>query len=786
MTREQIRARLRAEGYPEDLLDAYLPGSLGTATEPEAGRRDSVLVAVQQLGLAAATDLDDYGLECRQADPSDTTAAGRAKQVCLPSSVRDSLNRQIEADSGLLIFGLEIFRATTTQFDPTLAGPVDPSYRFGPGDKLSLILTGDVEVSHSLEVSREGYILVPQVGQIFVSNLTLGELQNVLRSRLRNSYSGIDAGTLRFSVGVTGLRAVQVYVLGDVRKPGAYTISSLGTALSALYAAGGPTRSGTMRRIAIRRGRAVIDTLDLYDYLLRGDASHDPRLANGDVVFVPVHGARVRVVGEVVRPATYELREGETLATALAAAGGFTERAARRRVVIDRIVPPVQRTSPGLDRIVIDISSDQLAAGFGPPLPLQPGDVIRVFGITERVSNRIAVRGNVWQPGLQGFTPGMTLAQALRAAGGVKPDTYLGRVLITRLNIDSTRVQLRAELRDTTGTVVSDIVLREDDEIEVFSTREFRPERFVAISGAVRKSGRYPYREGMTVRDLVLLAGGLLEGAYLAEAEVARLPEDRANGITATTVRIPLDSSYVFDRSADGRYVGPPGLPAPSGPAPEVVLEPYDNVLVLRQPDFQLQRSVVITGEVRFPGRYTLVSRSERLTDLVSRAGGTTREAYPRGVVFNRIQENVGRIGIDLEQALRNSRNRDNLILQDGDSIHVPQYRATVAVTGNVNAPVSVAFVPGQSIDFYIAAAGGPNQTGDRSRAYVVQANGKVESTRRLPLFPDLKPEPQGGSTVHVPLKDPTDRIDYFQLVGSIASTVTAAISTYILIRNTR
>jgi polysaccharide biosynthesis/export protein len=194
----------------------------------------------------------------------------------------------------------------------------------------------------------------------------------------------------------------------------------------------------------------------------------------------------------------------------------------------------------------------------------------------------------------------------------------------------------------------------------------------------------------------------------------------------------------------------------------------------------------VITGEVKFPGRYTLTNRSERLTELIERAGGTTTEAYARGVVFHRTQDKVGRIGIDLERALRNPRSRDNLILEDADSIHVPAYQATVNVTGQVNAPVAVAYVPGQSIDYYIAAAGGPNQQGDASRAYVRMANGKVETARRLPLLPDPKPEPDGGSTVVVPQRNPADRIDYLALIGSIASTLTAAVTTYILIQNAR
>ena len=678
LTPDQVRARLRAEGYPESLLDAYLPGATG-AVDSTASTED-VFAAITQLGIADTTDIDllRCGINTDTLTVTDTLPSGlvdttqnrlrldarrRAARAQCQAQL-DSLNRGVsrrraDADSGFVIFGLDFFRNATTQFDPNLSGPVDANYKVNPGDRLVLVLTGDVEQSYTLDVTREGFIVIPQVGQIWVNNLTMGDLENVLYSRLGRVYSGVRRGagaTTHFYITPARLGSNQIFVTGDVIRPGSYRVSSAGTALSALYAARGPSDNGSLRKVLIRRGGVAVDTLDVYDYLLNGNTAHDVRLNNSDLVFVPIHGPRVRIVGEVPRPATYEIRPNETLGDALRFAGGFNATAARRRVQIERIVPPAQRAPGGRDRVVTEIVSDEFVTGTGPSIPVLDGDVIRVFSVASRVRNRIYVRGDVWSAGSQGLAPGMKVSDALRLAGGVRPDVYLGQLLITRTLSDSSRLQLRAALRDTTGVVINDIPLQEDDEIRVFSTSEFRPTRYVAINGAVRKSGQFPFREGMTIRDLVLLAGGLDQSAYLNEAEVARLPENRAGGVTARTFRVPLDSSYIFERGPDGKYLGPPGLPAGSGPNPEVVVQPYDNILIMHQPDWELQRTVVIAGEVRYPGKYSLKTKTEKITDLISRAGGLTTDAYANGVTFYRSRNGVGRIGIELPDVLKNPR----------------------------------------------------------------------------------------------------------------------------------
>ena len=793
MTPDQVRERLRAEGYPPDLLDAYLSGA---SADSSARPTSDVFAAVVSLGIADSAEVAKL-----QRDSTSRLLADSTSGDSLRFSPRDSISARrrglprgvtgaaTNPDSGYFIFGLDVFGRSTKQFEPNVAGPVDDNYRLGAGDQLVLILTGDVEGAYTLDVTREGFVVIPRVGQVSVANLTMAQLRDVLYSRLGRVYSGIRRGsdaTVHFSVSPARLRSNQVYVLGDVSQPSSYRISGAGTVVTALYAAGGPTEAGTLRRVFVRRGAQVVDSMDVYDYLLNGDASRDVRLQNGDIVFVPTHGARVRVTGEVIRPMTYEIKSGETVDNVIRAAGGFTANAGRRRIQIERIVPPELRVAPGRDRQVIDVTADQMANGSEIGIPVEAGDVIHVFAVATRVRNRITVEGNVWTPGTIGFTPGMTVSQALRLAGGVKPDVYVGEILITRLQSDSTRVQLRTTLRDTTGAVPNDLPLNEDDVIHVFSASEFRPSRYVAIAGAVRKSGRYPYREGMTLRDLVLLAGGVQEKAYLREAEVARLPEDRTGGKLATTIRVPLDSSYLFERSPGGKYLGPPGIPADADKAPEILLKPYDNVLIMEQPDWNLQRTVVLVGEVRFPGTYALTSKGERLSNLIERAGGLTDQAYADGVAFYRKKGSLGRIGIDLARVLKDHGFRDNLILQDGDSIHLPQFSAVVDVRGAVNSPVAVAYVPGRDIYYYVSAAGGFSRKAEARLAYVVQPNGKVESITHRFLLPDGNPNPRPGSVVMVPEKEASAPRDYSSIALAIAQVAGSLVAVIALIINSR
>ncbi len=768
LTAEQVRARLRAAGYPEDLLDPYLEGA-DTSRVGRVRPGADVVEAVRILGVVSADEADSL----RQFTDS-------------ALAVSDSLEKLDRERKTLHVFGMDVFRRTTTQFQPALGGPVDDNYLLGPGDVLALILTGDVELAHTLEVTREGFVVIPQVGQVYVANMSLAQLRETLYGRLGRVYSGVRKGpnaTTRFQVSVGRLRAVQVFVAGDVRKPGAYQISGSGTVLSALYAAGGPSDAGSLRTVSVRRGDSLLGTVDIYDYLLKGVNRSDLKIATGDVVFVPPHGPRVAITGEVLRPAIYELESGETLRDLIGAAGGFTAEALRTRVQIHRVLPPPSRGTGGRDRVVVDVQSESLREGLGPAYPMVASDSVVVFSVADRKRAVVKVTGNVWVEGDVGFTPNMTLADAIRLAGGPKSDVYLGSILVSRLRADSTRAQLRSAFADSTGQPTDNLVLQEDDEIRVFSRSSFRSDRYITITGAVRKPGRQTWHEGMTVRDAVLKASGLREDAYLVEAEVARLPDDRAAGAVAQTFRVPLDSTYVFDRSPDGKYLGPPGIPAPPSGATEAVLKPYDNVLILPQPQWEQLRAVYVGGQVSFPGSYALRSRTERLADVIARAGGLTKEAYPEGIEFFRTSTRDGRIGVDLPRVLRDPEFRDNLLLQGGDSIVVPEYNPVVRVSGAVNAPQSVAYVPGKNADYYVRAAGGYSRDGDKGRTYVTQPSGKAQSvSRRFWFLPDGVPDPQAGAQVFVPVKEKREGPGNTLAILGTAATIIASLATVILV----
>jgi protein involved in polysaccharide export with SLBB domain len=302
------------------------------------------------------------------------------------------------------------------------------------------------------------------------------------------------------------------------------------------------------------------------------------------------------------------------------------------------------------------------------------------------------------------------------------------------------------------------VILEDHDDIRVFALHEMRPRQYVAIAGAVRRGGRVAYHEGMTVRDLVLLAGGPAEGADLGEAEIARVPENRAAGVTAVTMRVPFDSS-----------------------APPTVLRPYDNVLIFRQVDWTLPRTVVVTGEVRYPGRYTLLTKSEPLSSVLARAGGPTKEADPNGIALIRAQNRVGRIGADVHQALRDPHSHANIALQDGDSISIPPYTGVVRVAGSVNAPVAITYAHGKDLLYYVYAAGGPAVKAELGKAYVTQPDGRVEGIRHHGILPATIPVPEAGARVYVPekelrLQQPDQTLAYIgtavQLIASLATVI--------------
>lgn len=635
---QQVRERLRQRGYDPSVADPWLRVLEGRSNQVPTGTNPAALVSV----LAGADAGRRFGL--------DTARLGR-----IPA---DTARRERMPDAGFPVFGREIFRRATSQFEPVTTGPVPPDYRVGPGDQLVLVLTGAVQQAYELSVSDEGWIVIPEVGRVFVNGRTVEDLRNVLFDRLSESYSSLtgDNPTTRFDVTVGQLRTNQVYVVGEVQEPSAYVVSSLATAMTALYRAGGPTRNGSFREVRVNRGGETIAEIDLYEYLVRGDASHDVRLQQGDIVYVPVAEKQVRLEGPVSRPAIYELRDDEALRDLIRYAGGVEPTADLQRVQIRRVLPRDER-SPGRDRAVIDVSVERDPAG-GNEITLRDGDKIQVFALLEKPRNRVRVSGGVWRPGTYGVNDSTRLWDLIRKAGGLLPDVYEGRAQIQRLQSNYTRRMIPVNLaRADDGGPKQNPRIEGMDQIYIYAQRNLREDRQVSIGGWVQEPGVYPYAEGMTVKDLILRAGGLRMGAYLESAEVSRVTVSQERTDTLSrSYQVPLEGDYVIggDTVAAGDDGNGEGGVQVTARAFE--LRNLDAVYVRRAPGYEPQKTVQVTGEVMYPGPYSIQTRGERLTDLMRRAGGLTDEAYRQGLQLWRRSERAREAQADTSAATQRLR----------------------------------------------------------------------------------------------------------------------------------
>ena len=675
MSDTEIRARLSSMGYPASALDAFLSGE---PIDPSSTLDPGAVAALESLGVVA---VEADGLEA----------------VSTLSGLKEPLDSLYASP----VFGHDVFRRATSRFQPLLSGPVSDQYRLGPGDRLLLLLTGEAELAHGLEVTREGFVVIPEVGRVSVANLTMMEARTLFRERLAGFYSGIRRGTTSVNVSITELRTIQIYVVGEVEQPGAYQLSSVATVMNALYAANGPTLLGNLRDIRVRRRDGGDTGLDLYPYLLEGDISGDVTLEQGDVVFVPIKDRRVTLSGAVVRPKRYELADDEDLIDVLSAAGGFAPDANRKRITIFRVLQPADRESELSDRIAIDLA----------------------------------------------------------------------------LN----RSRDQSDLNHLGGVILPPVGLQDGDSIVVSTVPTLEDGLYVTIRGIVQQPGLFPWRDGMTLRELVRLAGGPGVGADLREAEVSRLPSDRASGELASIIRVPMDSSYLNLASPEGSYAGVPGIAFPAvGSSSDFVLHPLDQVQILRQPEFRRFGTVSVTGEVPVPGEYTLVSTSETVSELVSRAGGILQSGDLTGGRLIRSHDELGRLSVDLAAALADPDGIDNVTLEPGDSLHIPAYSPTVVVRGAVNSPATIIWREGEGFDYYIEAAGGFRYDADAGRSSVMLNNG-LRKTRSKFLFWSNYPRPDAGSTISVPSKDP-DEFDTVQFTSNLVAILGSLATLFIVI----
>ena len=763
MSRAQVRSRLQQAGYDPGLADQYFDSMEGiegtTLSEVDPG----FLEAMRALGILQPGV--DFPLDPIALDPPGLEAD---ILVALPDPV-------------LSVFGLDVFQRRTTALDQVLNGPVGNDYQLGPGDQLILVLTGDVELAYAnLGVTREGFVLIPDVGQVFVNGQTLGQLRGSLFRRLSEVYSGIRDGgdaTTFFDVSLGRLRASQVSVIGDVQSPGSYIVSSVSTVFAALQVAGGPTELGSFRRVVVRRGGQEVRQVDLYDYLLRGDASDDIRLEHGDIVFVPPAGSHITVRGEFRRPALYEVLEGEGLRDVIGFAGGMLPTAHARGLRIVRLLPFAER-SPGMDRVLMTVDAGPLIDDptNNQDVALLPGDDIFVPATIEEQRNRVAVAGAVHFPGRYQLVEGQT-TRALLEQAELREDAYLSAIHIYRPRLDSAGVTLLRIAIDPALGGIPDLPLLDRDSLVVFSVDSLMVSDFVQVAGQVRNPGQYRYARGMTAVDLILVAGGLVEGALATEAEISRtrVTFDRTDTLAvAIPIRLSglIPAPELLDNSGATR-------PGPDLSAADLPLEAGDRLFVRERPGYVAPITVSVSGHVSFPGDYAVERRNERLTDIMSRVGGFSPEAYVPGA---RLIRDSLVVGINLGRAIARPGGPDDLLLRAGDQIRVPQYDPTVFISGSVGFQTRAVFIAGMGMSEYIRQAGGSLDDADLNKISVEYANGRRETTKKFLWLIRRHPRVEPGSVIFVPAALPSEGGGGLgQILGNTMSLVTTVLTLLVL-----
>ena len=674
-----------------------------------------------------------------------------------------SRRRRLTSDSDG-IFGHDMFDGGELTFEPNENLATPESYVLGPGDELLIEVYGYNEGSYSKIISPEGTINISQVGLVQLGGLTIKEAKEKLRRALVSKYASIGGSRPNSSVSITlrNIRTIQVNIMGEVEMPGTFRLSPFATVFNALYHAGGVRESGSLRSIRVVRAGETAAVVDLYGYLFNGRSESDVPLKEGDIVIVPSYENLVSVNGGVKRPMRYEMKPGETLSTLVEYAGGFTANAHRDDIRV------VRQTGP--EREVFTVVKDQQAV-----FAMEDGDAVSIGSALDRFANRVEVQGSVFRPGV--FELGgeiATVRQLVRAAGGLREDAFTGRAVLVREKEDLTSETLSVDLGGILSGRADDILLRKNDVLVISANRDLNDPGTLTINGYVRDPGVFPFSENTTVEDLILRAGGLLEGASLSRVDVARRVADPYGLMPSDTVGQTFTFALKDGLLTDG--------------GERFVLQPYDVVSVRRSPSFRVQKFVSIDGEVAFPGRYVLLTEGERLSELVKRAGGPTHQAFLRGALLTRrmneeernlerakrelagnaaLRDTVDisqialndsyRVGIELDKALEKPGGNYDLILREGDRIYVPEQLSTVRISGDVLYPNSVVFVPGKSVSYYINSAGGYGTRAKRSGTYIVYMNGRVEVASKgakvepgCEIVVPQRPERKGMSTGEV------------------------------------
>ncbi len=746
------------------------------------------------------------------------------------------------------IFGFNLFNSTNLTFQPRLNIPTPENYIIGPGDEIVIDIWGASENLYRLPVTPQGNIRIPNLGPVFVNGYTIEKASSRIEKQLYKIYAGLNPAYGKpntfVDISIGNVRSISVSVLGEVRRPGTYTLNSLSTVFNALYLSGGPSVNGSMRKIEVFRANERVAELDVYEFLMNGKSEGNIFLSNQDIIKVSPYLSRIELSGEVKRDGIYEVVEDETFEDLINYAGGFTENAYTDRIKV--------RRNTRKDKKIIDIRYQQLAKAHP-----ESGDEVMVESILNRFTNRVQISGAVFREGEYELEQGMTVLDLIREADGLRGDAYLGRANILRMQEDYTTAVVSFDLKQLLRDSASDIQLIREDFVMIPSIYDLKEEPFVEIEGEVRAFGIYPYMEKMTIEDLILLAKGLRESASVMRVEVARRiknPEgDQSSNEIAEIFQFRIDKDLRVEETGEHFY-----------------LEPFDKVYIRRAPGYQQQESVVIEGEVLYPGTYTITQKNERISDLIRRAGGLTDEAYPSGATLVRrtetfvdkteleqrfddimelyrlhdagyiqneklsptesekmrnqrledisqkrrlfidrelqeaqqariqqmqeLEREVGiegiqpvkqrdreAIGINMTSILSRPGSPDDLLLEDGDIISIPKELQTVRMRGELLYPVTARYEPSKRFKDYISEAGGFTDQAAKKKAYIVYANGSVDRTRSFLFFRNY-PKVDRGAQIYIPAQ-PDKRQLSAQEVAAIGSAfVSLSLSVIVLI----
>jgi protein involved in polysaccharide export with SLBB domain len=762
----------------------FTPEMLDAASKQTGLSKEELLRRYQQQGNGAAGTAVDRPTQ----EPGRTTLGGindsqpfhdTEAQVVLPYSqviaqeqaLAELQDEKAKADDGPRFYGDDFFHLDAGVFTPPSFGPVSPDHRLGVGDEIIINMWGGVDLQLTRVVDRDGTIILPRVGKVTIAGRTLKAVDESIRKRLAESHSSIDvkgdgSGDTFVEVTLGQLRAIRVYVVGQAVRPGSYQLSSVSTVLTALYAAGGPSQLGTYRTIEVVREGATVGTFDLYSYLMGGSRAQDLTLQEGDTVFIRDRGVSVMVAGSVRRPMHYEMTKGEDLSSLVTYAGGFRADAAPEVIHISRILPLPLRRPGQPDHVYLDVPFDTvtLRAADGQPVVLLDGDEVRIDAIGDRLENWVEVTGSVKRPGRYELLKGMTVADLLAAAEGLWPDALTERAVIDRTSPDKTYLSVAVPLKQVLAGEAAPVPLQAMDVLHVFARWEIQARPQVHISGEVFNPVSVDFREGMTLRDLILKAGGLKEGADWLRADVARLELDALRN--HDTEARPEQTTRIVKVG-----LGPDFLTSDES----FVLQPYDRVAVRRLPWWEMQRTVSVRGEVFYPGVFSLERKDETLSAIINRAGGLTPDAYLVGARVVRAQDGVGNIAIDLVKALAEPGSQYDIVMQDGDQIVVPDQMYTVKVMGEVGFPTSLVFEDGKKIDYYVNRAGGFLEKADKGKTRVVYPNGMS-----LPNKGGTKVV--AGATILVPVEAPPEGNTTWETIRDISSIVASLATVWLVV----